>query len=200
MLPISAMLVLFLAACGGAADRPRVSGAPRLVRELTVKSDYGQIYIYDGRAEIWDDSATEEDNPLQRALDDASRSQGFVGYDNGLVDFLTPSQYNWKAPMRIEVGDEPPPLDTDGWDHVVEVPLPLQSGTLCFEASGGGTPIETHVPPGIYRARLSGRGFVSGAGEIEGRESYRLQLWPADPSEPKLIKYWDGYDVVRPNG
>ena len=169
-----------------------------LVREINVESDSGQIYIYDAETEAWGDTDTEENNPLSRALDDASNSRRFVGYDDGLVDVLTPSQYNWKAPMRIEVSDGPPPLDVDGWDHVVEVPLPVPSGRLAFEASGGGTPIETKVPPNTYRARLSGRGYVAGAGEIEGHERYRLQLWPAQEAPPRLIKYWAGYDVMRP--
>jgi hypothetical protein len=170
-----------------------------LVRELTVESDYGQIYIYDPQTQA-DADWSEDDNPFERAMDDAHDSRRFVGFDAGLVDVSTPSQYNWKAPMRIEVSDEAPPLDADAWDHIVEVPLPVPSGTLSFEASGGGTPIETQIPPGTYRARFSGRGYVTDAGEIEGRESYRLQLWPAEESAPVLIKYWDGYDVVHPPG
>jgi hypothetical protein len=39
---------------------------------------------------------------------------------------------------------------------------------------------------------------VAGAGEIEGHESYRLQLWPAEEADPALVKYWPGYDVMRP--
>ena len=170
-----------------------------MVRELRVESDYGQIYIYDPQTQIADEGAGEDDNQLGRALDDGYESRRFVGYETGLVNLITPSQYNWNVPMRIEVVDEAPPLDTADWDHVVEVPLPAPSGTLCFQASGGGTLIETQVPPALYRARLSGRGYFAGAGEIEGHESYRLQLWPAQEAEPRLIKYWHGYDVMRPD-
>jgi hypothetical protein len=197
--PVIGALVLLVSGCGDESTGSSVSRAP-LVRELTVQSDYGQIYIYDYEAETWQDADTEENNPLMRALNDASDSRRFVGYDNGLVDLITPSQYNWKAPMRIEVTNSRPPLDAAGWDHVVEVPLPLPSGRLTFEASGGGTPIETRVPPNTYRARISGRGYVAGAGEIEGHESYRLQLWPAEEAPPRLIKYWPGFDAMRPNG
>jgi hypothetical protein len=114
------------------------------------------------------------------------------------MDVVTPSQYNWNAALRLEVGSGSPPLDNADWDHVVEGPLPIASGTLVFEASGGGKQIETSVPPGHYRARLSGRNFRAGIGEIEGEESYRLQLWPASAAEPKLLKYWRGYDEMRP--
>jgi hypothetical protein len=149
---------------------------------------------------VADADRTEENNPLQRAADDAHDSRRFVGCDNGLIDVLAPSQYNRNAPMRIEVSNGPPPLDADAWDHIVPVPLPVPSGTLSFEASGGAAPIETQIPAGTYRARLSDRGDVAGVGEIEGQEAYRLQLWLAEESEPTLVKYWDGYDIMRPNG
>jgi hypothetical protein len=193
-------LVLTLSACGGGGLDNQASARVPLVRELEVKADYGQIYIYDPQTQLADETVTEDDNPLQRAMDDAYESRRFVGYDSGLIDLIAPSQYNEKAPMRVEVSDEPPPLDLNEWDHVVEVPLPIPSGTLHFEASGGGAPVETGIPPDLYRARLSGRGYVVGVGEIEGRESYRLQLWPAKEANPRLIKYWDGYDVMRPDG
>ena len=105
-----------------------------LVQNLEVETDYGQIYIYDPQTQLPDEGASEDDDPLQRAMDDAYESRRFVGYANGLIDVVTPSQYNWKAPMRIEVSDEPPPLDLDEWDHVVEMTLPVPSGTLHFEA------------------------------------------------------------------
>lgn len=198
-LPILGGLILLVSGCGRRSSEPSAE-QPSLVRELQVKSDYGQIYIYDPHTDSWRDTDTQDNNPLLRALDDASHSRRFVGYDDGFVDVLTPSQYNWSAPMRIEVSDRPPPLDADGWDHIVEVPLPVPSGTLSFEASGGGEPIETQIPPGTYRARVSGRGYSARAGEIEGHESYRLQLWPAKESAPVLIKYWDGFDRVQPDG
>jgi hypothetical protein len=197
-LPAFAGLVLGLSACGGGGP-DRASPRLPLVRELDVEADYGQIYIYDPQTQLADETATDDDNPLQRAMDDAYESRRFVGCDSGLIDLVTPSQYNAKA-MRVEVSDEPPPLDLDDWDHVVEVPLPVPSGTLYFEASGGGASVETGIPSGLYRARLSERGYLAGVGEIEGHESYRLQLWPAKEMKPRLVKYWNGYDVMRPGG
>jgi hypothetical protein len=191
-------LLLVASACGGGEAESPATG-PSLVRDLHVEADYGQIYIYDPQTQMADAAATEDDNQLNRAMDDGYDSRRFVGYDSGLIDVLTPSQYNWKAPMRIEVSDEAPPLDADRWDHVVEVPLPVPSGTLYFQSSGGGAPIETRIPPGTYRARFSGRGYVAGAGEIEGHESYRLLLWQAAEAKPTLVKYWGGYDVMRPD-
>jgi hypothetical protein len=168
-----------------------------LVCELHVASDYGQIYIYDPETQQDDGADDEESSAIFCAMDDAYESRRFVRYAKGMVDVLTPSQYNWRAPMRVEVCPGPPTLNTDEWDHVVELPLPVPSGTLCFAASGG-EPIEIQIPAGTYRARLSGQGYAAGVEEIEGHESYRLQLWPAEERDPTLIKYWGGYDVMRP--
>jgi hypothetical protein len=167
------------------------------VLDLSVEADHGQVYVYDPgtQADMPDDLYEEQ---LERSLADAYSSRRLVGHDRGLVDIVTPSQFNWKLPMRIEVWDTEPPLDLDAWDHAAEVPLPVPSGTLCFQASGGGEPIEAQIPSGDYRARVSGRGFVAGVGEIEGAESYLLQLWPSDDAEPALVKYWEGYDLMRP--
>src|SRR4051794_7527869 len=96
-----------------------------VVHELQVESDYGQIYIYDPQTQVAGEGVTEDDDPLERAMEDAYESRRFVGYDSGLVDVIAPSQFNWNAPMRIEIGDDEPPLDTSGWDHVVEVLLPV---------------------------------------------------------------------------
>jgi hypothetical protein len=164
-----------------------------VVQQLTVEADYSQIYVYDANQGVEGAGIqTEDDNSLLRALDDAYESRRFVGYDGGLVDIITPSQWNARVPLRLEVLDGPPPLDLDDWDHVVEVPLPAPSGTLAFQASGGGRPIEATILPGIYRARVAGRGFRTET--HEGEESLRLQLWPAAAAEPKLLKYWPGYD------
>ena len=79
---------------------------PVLVRDLAVSSDYGQLYV--GDYEGADSSPqTEEDNSLLRSLDDAQESRRFVGYDAGMLNILTPSQYYWEAPLRLEVFDCP---------------------------------------------------------------------------------------------
>jgi hypothetical protein len=178
------------------APRAYVQAMPLLAQELQVEGDYGQIYIYDPETQLADEDTTEEEYPPLLALEDAHESRRFVGYARGLIDVCTPSQYNWSAPMRLEVSEEPPASDTDRWDHVVELPLPAPSGRLVFQASGGGKLIETQIPPGNYRARFSGRGYSAVVGEIEGHESYRLQLWPSQETVPRLVKYWHGYHAL----
>ena len=101
-----------------------------------------------------------------------------------MIDLITPSQASRKVPVRIEVSREPPPLDADKWDHILELPLAVPSGKLLFVASGGGTPVTAAIPPGTYRARLSARGLVAGAGTNAGQDS----------------KYWRGYDSLQAPG
>jgi hypothetical protein len=172
------------------------------VIELTVASDYGAMFVYDAEDFVnrhLDQLAPDGgEDVMTRAMEDGTESRRFVGYDDGFVVIQPPSQYNFDAPLRVEVGEGPPPDDRARWDHVVEVPLELPSGRLVFEASGGGPATETAVRPNTYRARISGRDLIAGVGEIEGHESWRVQLWPASRSEPTLVKYWAGYDVMAP--
>jgi hypothetical protein len=170
------------------------------VIEVTIASDYGAIFVYDAEDFVnrhVDDLDPYDEDVMSRAMEDGAASRRFVGHDDGFVVILPPSQYSYDRPLRIEVGAGPPRDDSTDWDHVVEVPLPLPSGRLVFEASGGGPATEAVVPPSTYRARISGRDFVAGVGEIEGDETWRVQLWPAPEAEPALIRYWTGYDMMR---
>ena len=97
-LPAFASFVFALSACGG-GGLDRASARVPLVRELEVEADYGQIYIYDPETQLADETATEDDNPLQRAMNDAYESRRFIGYDSGLIDLVTPSQFN---PQRAD--------------------------------------------------------------------------------------------------
>jgi hypothetical protein len=167
------------------------AGQPTLVRDLLVRADHGQIYIYSALLD------EDEQVPLD-ALNDAAGSRRFVGAAGrgGFIDVLTPGQWNWKTPMRVEVFAAEPEADTDEWDHEVDIDLAVPDGRLWFEASGGGPPVMTGVPPGRYRVRVSGRGFsalgFAGAG---GGDSYRLRLWPRTARKPAVLrKSWPGWE------
>jgi hypothetical protein len=41
-----------------------------LVQELEIEADYGQIYIYDPATQLPNPDVTEDDDPLQRAMED----------------------------------------------------------------------------------------------------------------------------------
>jgi hypothetical protein len=74
---------------------------------LEVEIDYGQVYIY--CKSPWADDT----NAVLRALDDAWQSNRFVGVSDGLVDLVTPIQWNFHAPMRVEIWALEPPVDDD---------------------------------------------------------------------------------------
>lgn len=166
---------------------------PIFVSDLTVRADHGQIYIYSPTViqEAWDLS----DNLYLDALADGTDSERFVGVAGGIIDLMTPGQWNWETPMLIEVWEAEPPATDGDWDHEVDVDLDIPDGTLVFEASGGTGEVTTEVPAGRYRARVSGRGFTTlGAGGAEGDDSYRLRLWPrSTDGEPELRRSWPGW-------
>lgn len=57
---------------------------------------------------------------------------------------------------------------------------------------------KTTVPPGTYRARVSGREYADGDENAQGggRDGYRLQLWPrADAGAPVVRKRWAGWPI-----
>lgn len=191
--PLLGALTLLAAACGGTAH-PSAGGrhlstvgggqAPpghRVVRQLAVEAKSSQIYVYDPKTQA-DEEASEAENPLVRAMEDANRSHRFAGYDSGVVDVITPNAGNRRVHVRIEVTSSRPGLEAAGWDQIVEVPLPAPSGRLFVVAAGGGVPVKATIPRGRYRARISGRRSAAGA------ETYRLQLWPSTNQRRVSIK------------
>jgi TonB family protein len=185
---------------------PEIAG-PEGSMSLTVVADYSQIYIYDSarldserRRQFFADR--EKDvygDALQDALADGIKSRRFVGTSRGLIDLMTPGQYNFKTPMLVEVRQHEPGDDRQEWDHEVDLDLDIPSGVLLFEGSGGSGIQRIKVPPGRYRARVSGRGFVAlGFAGANGNDSYRLRLWPRqEDTEPVLRKSWPGWAGYR---
>ena len=168
---------------------------PLASTSLTVVADYGQIYIYDPAI----GEQAQADNVYTDALADAIGSRRFVGTAEGLIDLLTPGQYNFRTPMLVEVWRHEPEDDRDGWDHEVDLDLDIPSGVLVFAASGGGASTTADVPSGRYRARVSGRGFTAiGHAGANGQDSYRLRLWPRTDTSPAVLrKRWPGWDGYR---
>ncbi len=160
---------------------------PRVKVDLAVEINYGQVYVY--AQPPWADDPTND--AVLRALDDAHRSGRHVGVADRLIDVISPVQWNFHAPMRVEVFLVEPPGDDQNWDHVVDVDGDGPDGRLWFEGAGGRDPLPCDVPSGVYRARVSGRGYTEGA---DGLDSYRLRLWPRlDDNSPELRKSWTGW-------
>ncbi|MGM1064083.1 hypothetical protein [Saccharothrix sp. Mg75] len=164
---------------------------PATATSLEVEISHGQVYIYS--AAPW---ASDPDghNAVLRALDDAHRSGRYVGTSAGLIDLVTPVEWNFTAPMRVETWADEPSLDDADWDHVVDVDLDVSDGILSFEGSGGRPPIPCEVPTGKYRARIAGRGYEQATQGVDGMDDYRIQLWKRDSDQaPTLRKRWNGW-------
>jgi hypothetical protein len=90
-----------------------------------------------------------------------------------------------------------PPI-SDEADHIVEFDL-VSSGLVTLEGSGGSGEIGIDVPPGLYRARLTGFAFAAAAAwsyADAGNPSdhYRLELWPTDQARPPAeLRRWAGF-------
>jgi len=169
-------------------------------QDLAVAADHGQIYIFSIAGEEEDEDFDPAEGHLLSALDDATRSRRFVGVQPGLIDLLTPGQWNFRTPMRLEVWSAEPPDDRDQWDHEVDADFDVPDGRIYFMASGGGTAdVSADIPAGRYRARISGRGFTAlGHAGADGDDSYRLRIWPRGQREdPVLRKRWPGWDQYR---
>jgi hypothetical protein len=164
--------------------------------DLVVRADHGQIYI---ESSATDDDAWSDGHDYYAALEDAINSGRFVGVQPGLIDLMTPGQWNWNTPMRLEIWSGEPPDDSEAWDHEVDADLEVPDGWISFAASGGGYPMRTEIPAGSYRVRVSGRGFtVRGRAGAEGDDSYRLRFWlRAQAADPALRKRWPGWDGYR---
>jgi hypothetical protein len=73
------------------------------------------------------------------------------------------------------------------------------SGRLTLEGSGGAGDLTVDVPPGPYRARLSGFDFDAAqrwSYDDQGYpgDHYRLELWPSQvPQPPVELRRWPGY-------
>jgi hypothetical protein len=155
--------------------------------------DYNQLYLYDAALERPSDG-----NEYLDALDAATESGLTVGARSGIVDVLMPRQENFAATVEVRLSAAQPPISDDA-DHVVEFDLPLTSGRLVLEGSGGSGTDEITFPPGKYRARLSGKHFDEAAAwgyahSGNPRDSYRIEVWPTNEERaPIEVRRWPGY-------
>ncbi|HEX7662695.1 MAG TPA: hypothetical protein VF444_24785 [Pseudonocardiaceae bacterium] len=169
-----------------------MTGGADIVVDLRVEIDYGQLYIYS--VAPWADDP--HNDAVIRALDDARHSGRWVGVADGLIDLVVPFRKSFEAPMRVEVWPTEPPADDGDWDQVVDVDFDVRDGQLVFEPSGGFSPVrcDSLVPPGSYRARVSGRGYADMVRGAEGMDRYRIRLWPRSGDRPaKLRRSWPGW-------
>jgi hypothetical protein len=157
--------------------------------DAEVYASHRQFYVVDPEAEfrtdlVWDGAGLERHLGVSAGI----VAVGTVGY--------------CMLPVRIELWSAEPPADLDDWDHVVEASLEVSSGRVSLEGVEGPADSEpVEVAAGVYRLRSSASG-LDGAGEMEGGDGYRVQLWPAAFAEPEVLCWWPPWDpegaTVRP--
>lgn len=96
------------------------------------------------------------------------------------------------VPAEVEIHDTDPGFDAGEWDHVAEASLHLPTGRLQVHECLGGPVAGFQVEPGWYRVRtLHGGLGTLGKTWVEGRDHYRAVLWPAPPSEVRVLRQWN---------
>jgi hypothetical protein len=169
------------------------ASGPVLIAELNVPVDNGMFVVADPT--LGDLAA------MQDGLAEATESSRFVAVVRDVLTVVTPAEDSDGTPVTIHIWDRPPGPDNGdvgdvGADHEVELDFDISSGRLEVWLVGGSVGGVDGIPPGAYRARVSGRGFTP-FDEFDGisRESYRLTLWPRTaPSPPVVTRAWPGWD------
>ena len=154
---------------------------PRLSVETEIYASHHQFYVVDAESEyrtdlVWDGQGLER----HLGVSDGIVAVGTIGYT-----FL---------PVSVEVWDEVPALDLETWDHVGEASLDVRSGRLGLHGVEGPSDLAPlAVTAGWYRVRASTAG-LDGADEMDGGDRFRVQLWPAAPADPEVLRWWPEWD------
>jgi hypothetical protein len=147
---------------------------------LTLFADYFQFYLQDEKA----DGDLSESWSEEAVTDLLATAPGTIGV--GTVR-------NMDVPLLVEVRDGRPPDDLDQWDHVTECSIEVPTGRLVIAGCTDYFPDaqRLELAPGTYRARVFYGGLATlSADGLEGRDHYKVSLWPG-PAEPSVVlKRW----------
>jgi hypothetical protein len=95
------------------------------------------------------------------------------------------------VPVEVEIHHSEPPFRADAWDHIVECSLDLPSGQLEVHECTSGPVASFKVAPGTYRVRAFYGELASlSADGLEGKDHYRVVLWPAPSGQLLVLKEW----------
>lgn len=145
---------------------------------LELFADYFQFYLQDEAApgdlsDAWNPGAVER----------------MIAVADGVVGFGTVR--NMEVPVTLELRDDAPAPDLDGFDHVVEAALLMRGASLVVAGCTDHLPDAARfaLAPGSYRVRLSASGLDTlSANGLDGDDRYLVQVWPAAPAEPVVRK------------
>lgn len=151
-------------------------GSPSLLHtwDLTVGLNHGQFHIQT------DDPYEISELESARVVSHASAGSG-IAQHFGLIVVMSPHQKNYSMGLRVELWDEHPDEDDEGWQESFETDLTVGKGGLVY-ASPGLSSFAIPVPPGNYHLRVDARGFSEHdwpASTTPG-DAWRLRLWPCE--------------------
>ncbi|MFJ9781053.1 hypothetical protein ACIRSS_15800 [Amycolatopsis sp. NPDC101161] len=154
--------------------------------ELDVFADYNSFMVQDETARF------DPDRAWTKALiaDMIAAREGVIGV--GTARRMTVS-------VILDVRSEAPDDNFDGWDHVTEAGLRVESGKVIVSMLDYSDAIpRTAVPAGDYAARVYAKGFdtISNDG-VHGQDLYHVVLWPGDIKKPRVLV---GYPEPLPGG
>lgn len=167
-----------------AAPVPAPVGARSVqVHDLVVSYGHSQFSLFGGPF----------DGDPYPVLLEALEGEG-VASNGALMAVLSPQQWNFHMPLRIEQWDEEPVADLPEWQVVFQAPLTISNGSMIYVPTEG---LEARIPlpTGQYQVRVSGRGFTTfGMPDLEPQDSWRIQLWPSGekPHRALRLKQWSG--------
>ncbi|HQS46680.1 MAG: hypothetical protein B7Y12_05345 [Rhizobiales bacterium 24-66-13] len=152
--------------------------------DLELDAEFGLIYLV-GEAP---DAGT---SPAELTHAESLR---MLGSRDGAVTIFTARE--WDVPVDVEICENAPADDFDGWQHVVEAAVRVGADGLRLGSDVVSAFKEAKrfdLEPGTYRVRVS----YGGLREIEEGDSeldddhYRIQLWPGPQGEPVVLKQMD---------
>lgn len=137
--------------------------------EFGVALDYGQFYLH----------TADNDPELAVTLLEQAQDADGIAQAPGLVVIESPHQNNFAMPLTVEVWDRRPADDLDEWQEAFEAHLEVTDGLVYESPTMDLTEIE--VPPGLYHALITGRGFITHGwpGDTEPGDAWRIRLWPS---------------------
>ena len=147
-------------------------------QSFTLFADYHQFYL-------WDEEVS-PDAPSDYTDEDIARRLKAAPH----VVVVQPVRA-MTIPVTVEVHDTEPAFDQSAWDHIAECSLELPSGRLQVHECTGGSVARFSVPPGAYRLRaFFGKLGSLDEDQFEGDDHYSVVLWPAPPTELRVLKQW----------
>ncbi|MCR6484014.1 hypothetical protein M8542_14415 [Amycolatopsis sp. OK19-0408] len=144
--------------------------------ELDVFADYNSFMVQDETARF------EPDRAWTKALitDMIAAREGVIGV--GTARRTT-------VPVILDVRSEAPDDNFDGWDHVTEAGLHVETGKIIVSMLDYSDAVRrTAVPAGDYTVRVYAKGLstISSDG-IHGDDLYHVVLWPGAVQAPRIV-------------